>query len=118
MSFMGRIDSDTQYGGSDYQWNPPIDHAASAKENLRQAGQDLKKWLLPDKINEVSRMVRGEGATSAVAAGLSMGLGILAMPWAVLGDAFDLMYQPLAALKDAADAAAHGVIAGFQKVSG
>ena len=63
MSFMGRIDGDTQrVGGHDWDKDAAIDHAASAKENLKEVGQDLKKAFTPDKLKGSIDMISAKPA--------------------------------------------------------
>ncbi|GIW70840.1 MAG: hypothetical protein KatS3mg102_0382 [Planctomycetota bacterium] len=116
MSFMGKIDGNTQYAGGAEELERTIDHAASAKENLRQAGRHLQEMLTPDKIRQAAQMF--EVGSDSVLFGFGIAFGTMMMPFMAALDALDLVVQPFAALKDAADAAVHGVIAGFKKLVG
>jgi hypothetical protein len=111
MSIMGKIDGDTRYIDGD---SGQIDHAESAKENLKEVGQDLKKAILPDKIaRSIRTIVDSHGDYSGP---LGAAQGLISLPAAVVVDAVEAAVMPLVAVKDAADAAVHGIIAGFKKV--
>jgi hypothetical protein len=114
MSIMGKIDGDTRYIDGD---SGQIDHAESAKENLKEVGQDLKKAILPDKIASSIRMiVDSHSDDSGYSGPLGAAQGLISLPAAVVVDAVEAAVMPLVAVKDAADAAVHGIIAGFKKV--
>lgn len=115
MSFMGRIDSDVQrVGGRDHDEGAAIDHAASAKENLTEVGRDLKKAFTPDKLASSIEMIQGKDGGNFP--GIGIALGVLSLPWTAALDVLEVGVMPLIAVKDAADAAVHGVIAGFKKI--
>ncbi|MFC1706003.1 hypothetical protein ACFL59_04165 [Planctomycetota bacterium] len=81
----------------------PIDHAASAVENLKEVGRDLFATVFPDALLKTSLCSDNSAADWVAAIG---------------SDAADLVLGPVAAVKDAADAAIHGVMAGFKKLFG
>jgi hypothetical protein len=116
MSFMGNIDSQTQrVGGGAWREDEEIDHAASAKANVEAVGDDLVKAFTPDKIKGSIDMIRGKGGGDMV--GMGVALGCLMLPWTAAVDVLEVGVMPLVAVKDGADAAVHGVIAGFKKLS-
>ena len=95
-----------------YEWDKgeKIDHAASAKANLSSAGDHLVQGFTPDKIGECIKMMRDPGPY-----GVGAVLGWLALPWAAAIDLVELPVRPLLAVKDAADAAVHGILSLFKK---
>ncbi len=109
MSSMGRIDSDSVRRNEPIGEASEIDHAASAKENLKEAGRDLKKIWTSDKLTEVVRAANQAG----ILGGFVLAFGT---PYALLGEVLDPFVQPAIAVKDAADAAVHGVIHAFKSI--
>jgi hypothetical protein len=114
MSFMKKIDSETQVDFGSISGNEPdvIDHAESARENLRAIGDDLKA-ILPDKTAmAIAGMTEKDGG--GMFDGLGRVISFLALPWAIALDAIEVPLMPLVAVKDGLDAAAHGILAGLR----
>jgi hypothetical protein len=121
MSFLGKIDGDARY-----RTDAPgeVDHGASARENLSAAGRDLKE-MLPDKTMEAIRLY-AEAASWRDMEHLGLREPGDPNPWKLLlkaaikfpiglvRDAAELAIMPLLAVKDGADAAAHGIAAGLR----
>jgi hypothetical protein len=116
MSFMGKIDGDSQRaGGASWDDGAPIDHAASARENLKAVGTDLKKAFTPDKIKASIELMQGKGGGSDALAGVGIALGVLSLPWYAIADVAEVALMPVVAVKDAADAAIHGILSLLKK---
>jgi hypothetical protein len=109
MSFMGRIDGDSVRRNQELGEASEIDHGASAKENLKEVGRDVKKIFTADKVRELVRASNEAGI---------LGFALLAIgaPYAVAGDVLDPFVQPGIAVKDAADAAVHGIVHAFKGI--
>ncbi|MFC1705189.1 hypothetical protein ACFL59_00020 [Planctomycetota bacterium] len=112
MSFMGKIDGNTQYVGPE---ETKIDHGASAKENLQQAKRDIVEAFTADKMKKCMEFKDTQG--NAVTAVLTGMFGVLMLPWAAMGDLIEVPTKPFHAVKNLADAALHGIVAGFQKIT-
>lgn len=107
---IGRLDSQTVTVGES------IDHGASASANLAQAGSDMKAAFTPDHISKAVGMMRSDGHQNSADFGFSSLIGAIGLPFAIAGDAIELLTKPASATKNALDAAFHGVMAGFKKV--
>jgi hypothetical protein len=93
-----------------------VDHGASARENLKVGGRALLETILPDKalkrIASQYAHATGDYVGGNVAFGVVFGAGwglVSGLVW----DAAEALALPFAAVKDLADAAVHGVAAGF-----
>lgn len=120
MSFLGKID-----GNARYDRDGEVDHAASAKENLAAAGRDLKLMRL-DKTGEAIEMyARAATIRDMEEMGYDMSgepnpyllalKSAVRFPLGVVQDAAEIAVAPLLAVKDLADAAVHGIIAGLRR---
>lgn len=127
MSFMGRIDGDAQrYGGipdvgvdagAEVEAGP-IDHGASARANLAAAGQGLKEAFTLDKTMRSIDAIRASkdmDSQGMSEAGLFRFLGVASIPLTLARDVAEMVYKPLVAVKDTADAAMHGMLSLFQR---
>ena len=93
-----------------------VDHAQSAKNNLKAIGDDFKAMVSADKLAMSASMLRAEHTGGTVLFGLEMLMGALSLPWTAVADVADLVVQPAFAAKELVDAAIHGVLAGVQKL--
>lgn len=86
-----------------------VDHAKSAKANLKEAGRNFfVETFTPDKIRDLMK----DGGSDVI------DLRPLFLPYAIAFDIADLVAGPLKAVKNLGDAAAHGVMAGVEKLKG
>ena len=90
----------------------PIDHAASAASNLKEVLRDLK-GVLPDKTYARVKyaLIDARGVGDAVVSGVRETL------LGLVDDTMDAPIYALGAVKDLGDAAVHGLIAGWQKLT-
>ncbi|MHC4393999.1 MAG: hypothetical protein ACYTFT_09205 [Planctomycetota bacterium] len=99
-----------------------IDHGASAKENLSQAGDNAKLMLLDKTYAAIKQYAKGAamrdmenwGYEVEGSAALTALKGVAMFPVGLVRDAFEIATQPLLVVKDLADAAYHGIASLFR----
>ena len=100
-----------------------VDHAASARANLDSAGGHLKKAGLDKTMDALRTYAHGAALRDMRDLGyevdespeLTALKGIAMLPVNLVRDAFELAVHPLLAVKDAADAAFHGIATLFKR---
>jgi len=109
MGFAGKIDGDAVGRWDDMGRElVEVDHAASAKRNLEAIGDDLKNIVRLDEVNHLREMGKVVPILGPIVAAIGL-------PFAIAKEILDPVLMPLAVVKDAADAAVHGLLAAFQK---
>lgn len=91
-----------------------VDHAKSAIANLKEVGKNLLNAV--DPTNHFRDTWRD--ANNGDMWGMGVAFATLMLPWDLARELLDIPLAPFKVIKNVGDAAAHGVMAGVEKVSG
>ncbi|GIW73361.1 MAG: hypothetical protein KatS3mg102_2903 [Planctomycetota bacterium] len=114
------FDGQTRYAGPGAS---EIDHAASARENLRSIADTLRAMRFDHSMEAIRTYALGAtlrdlrdhfGLEPEVSPELTALKGAAMFPLGLLRDAAEIALAPLLVVKDAADAAWHGLLAGLR----
>ncbi|MGA9525279.1 MAG: hypothetical protein WBV82_27720 [Myxococcaceae bacterium] len=86
-----------------------VDHGASAKENAKAIGQNVKDAFT---LNHFKDLKQSANEAEVLGPALKFAMG----PWALAGEVVDVAALPLKVAKNTVDAAAHAIAAAAEKV--
>ncbi|MBX5483369.1 MAG: hypothetical protein IRZ16_16230 [Myxococcaceae bacterium] len=103
---MPRTESWTRADRQTVVKNGVVDHNASAKANLKEAGKNVADIFRP---NHFTDMWNSDGSDYNFGPAMT----VLAAPWLALAEVADVVTGPVKAVKNTADAVVHKVVDWF-----
>jgi hypothetical protein len=87
-----------------------VDHGRSAVENLKAAGKNMVDMVDPtNHFRDLNKNSSGDYGEA---------FKVLSIPWVLMGEVGDVIAGPLRVAKNLTDAAAHGILAGVDAITG